>query len=162
MKQFEGSGEILKVDQSVKIERCVEEVFAFMAVIENWAQVQPALGESEQETSRNPVKVGDTFRQTLEIPGQRIELLVKVTGCEPDESLSFEYTWGQLYLDVSFIFESLDVGTLLTTRGGGQLGGFLALFEPLMNGEINAQLRTNLEDLKSRLEFKPGNERHRL
>lgn len=144
------------------INRLVKEVFAFMTVIENWAQVQPSLQEGGREDPRQPVEVGDTFRQTLEIPGQRIELLGKVTGYAPDESLSFEYTWDQLYLDVSFIFESLDGGTLLTTRGGGHLGGFLALFETLVNGEINAQLKTNLEDLKSRLEFQPGSARHRL
>lgn len=144
------------------INRLVKEVFAFMSVIENWAQVQPSLQEGGREALRRPVEVGDTFRQTLEIPGQRIELLGKVTGYEPDESLSFEYTRDQLYLNVSFIFESLDGGTLLTTRGGGQLGGFLALFETLVNGEINAQLKTNLEDIKSRLESQPSNKRHRL
>ncbi len=144
------------------INRLLKEVFAFMTVIENWVQVQPSLQEGGREDPRQPVEVGDTFRQTLEIPGQRIELLGKVTGYAPDESLSFEYTWDQLYLDVSFIFESLDGGTLLTTRGSGHLGGFLALFETLVNGEINAQLKTNLEDLKSRLEFQPGSERHRL
>ena len=133
-----------------------------MTVIENWAQVQPSLQEGGREAPRQPVEVGDTFRQTLEIPGQRIELLGKVTGYEPDESLSFEYTWDQHYLNVSFLFESLDGGTLLSTSGGGQLGGFLALFETPVNDEINAQLKTNLEDLKSRLEFQPGSERRRL
>lgn len=127
-----------------------------MAVIENWAQVQPAPGENEKETSRNPVKVGDTFRQTLQTPGQRIELLGKVTGYEPDERLSFEYTWDQLHLDVSFIFEPLDDGALLIARGDGRMGGFFALFEPLVNSEINAQLKTSLEDLKGRLESQPG------
>jgi hypothetical protein len=38
----------------------------------------------------------------------------------------------------------------------------LALFETPVNDEINAQLKTNLEDLKSRLEFQPGSERRRL
>lgn len=133
-----------------------------MAVIENWAQVQPALGESAQETFQDPVKVGDTFRQTLETPGQRIELLGKVTGYEPGERLSFEYTRDQLSLDISFIFKPLDGGTLLIARGDGRMGGFFTLFEPLVNGEINAQLKTSLEDLKVRLESRSGNERRLL
>jgi hypothetical protein len=38
------------------------------------------------------MKVSDTFRQTLDIPGQRVELLCEVVGLEENERLSFEYT----------------------------------------------------------------------
>jgi hypothetical protein len=44
------------------------------------------------------MKVGDTFRQTLDIPSQRVELLCEVVEVEENERLSFEYTWDQLFL----------------------------------------------------------------
>lgn len=137
----------------MEIHRPIGGVFAFLTRVENWTQVQPALRESERETSRGPMKVGDTFRQTLDIPGQRIELLCEVLEIEKNERISLEYSWDQLSLDVSFVFEPLDGSTRLTARGQGRMGGFLALFEPLVNGEIDAQLKANLDDLKSHLEF---------
>ena len=66
------------------IQRPVSEIFAFLADIENWAKLQLTLRES-QETSPGPGRVGDTFLQTIEIPGQLIELLCRVTGLEEDE-----------------------------------------------------------------------------
>ena len=133
------------------IRRPVREVFAFLADIENWAKLQLALRESER-ASPGPVKVGDTFLQTLEIPGQRIELLCRVTRLEKDERVSLEYSWDQLLLWIEFIFEPLDGGTKLTSRGEGRIGGLLALFEAPVNSEIEAQLKTTLDNLKSHLE----------
>jgi hypothetical protein len=140
----------------VVIDRPVEEVFAFMADIENWARLQPSLRKSNQ-SSGGPMKVGDTFRQAIEIPGQQIELLGEVIEYEKDDRLSFEYSWDQLSLGISLIFEPLDGSTRLTARGEGRMGGLFALFEPLVNGEINAQLKTNLNDLKNLLESQPTN-----
>jgi Polyketide cyclase / dehydrase and lipid transport len=135
----------------VVIHRPVGEVFAFLADIENWAKLQLTLRES-QEASPGPGRVGDTFLQTIEIPGQLIELLCRVTGLEEDERVSLEYSWNQLLLWIDFVFEPLDGGTKLTSRGEGRIGGFLSLFEAPVNSEIEAQLRTNLNNLRSLLE----------
>ena len=145
---------ILKVEQSVIIGRLVEEVFAFMADLENWARLQPSLRANEQAPG-SLMEVGDTFRQAIEIPGKRIELVGEVIEYEKDEMLSFKYAWDQLSLGISLIFEPLDGSTKLTARGEGRMRGLFALFEPLVNGEINAQLKTNLNDLKNLLEDQP-------
>jgi hypothetical protein len=63
-----------------------------------------------------------------------------------------EYSWDQLLLWIDFVFEPLDGGTKLTSRGEGRIGGLLALFEAPVNSEIEAQLRTTLGNLKSHLE----------
>jgi hypothetical protein len=104
------------------------------------------------------MEIGDTFRQAIEIPGQRIELLGEVTEYEKDDRLSFEYDWDQLSLGISFIFEPFDGGTRLIARGEGRMGGLFTLFEPLVNSEINAQLKTNLNDLKNLLESQPAHD----
>lgn len=77
----------------MEIDRPVGEVFAFLTDIENWRLLQPGLWERERETSRNPMNVGDTFRQNLEVLGQWIELLCEVVELKENERLSFEYTW---------------------------------------------------------------------
>ena len=118
---------ILKIEQSVVIGRPVEEVFAFMADFENWARLQPSLRVNEQ-ASGSPMEVGDTFRQAIEIPGQRKELVGEVVEYEKDEMLSFEYAWDQLSLGISLIFEPLGGSTRLTATGQGRMGGLFALF----------------------------------
>ena len=56
--RVERSVGIFKVDQNVVVDRPVEAVFAFLSNIENWAQVQPALRESEGGSPRAPMEVG--------------------------------------------------------------------------------------------------------
>jgi uncharacterized protein YndB with AHSA1/START domain len=143
----------------VEVHRPVEEVFAFLTDIENWVLLQPALRESERETSRGPMKVGDMFRQTLDIPGQHIELLCKVIEVEKNERISLEYSWDQLFLWIVLVVKPFDGGTRLTATGEGRMGGFLALFEPLVGNEVNAQLSTGLVDLKNLLESRSTNKK---
>jgi hypothetical protein len=65
-KQAGRRDEIIEIEESVVIHRPVREVFAFLADIENWTKLQLALRESEK-TSPGPVRVGDTFLQTLDL-----------------------------------------------------------------------------------------------
>jgi uncharacterized protein YndB with AHSA1/START domain len=155
----ERRNEIIEKEQSVEIHRPVGEVFAFLTDVENWALLQPPLWESERETSHGPMKVGDTFRQTLDIPSQRVELLCEVVEVEENERLSFEYTWDQLFLWIGLVVKPFDSGTRFTATGEGRVGGFLALFEPLAEKEVNAQLSTGLVDLKNLLESRTTNKK---
>ena len=136
----------------MEVHRPVGEVFAFLTHVENWALLQPALRKSERDTSRGPMKVGDTFRQTLDIRGQRVELLCEVVELEENERLSFEYTWDQLFLWIGLVVKPFDSGMRLTATGEGRMSGMLALFEPLVENEVNAQLSTGPVNLKNILE----------
>ncbi len=143
---------IIHIEQSVTIQRPLKEVFTFLTDVENWGRLQSVSGETIEPASRGPMKVGDTFRQTLEISGQRVELLCKVVELEENERLAFEYTWDQLFLWIGLVFEPFDGGTRLATGGEGRLGGFMALFEPLVANEVDAQLITKLDEIKNLLE----------
>jgi hypothetical protein len=69
------------------------------------------------------MKVGDTFRQNLEVPGQRVELLCEVVELEEGERLSFEYTWDQLFLWIGLVVKPIDSSTRLAATGEGRMGG---------------------------------------
>ena len=129
------------------IDRPPAEVFAFLADLENWRWWQPDLLESEQ-TSRGPMDVGTTFRQTLEVGGKRVVLLCEVSGYEENERLSFDYVRDGLSFWLGFYLESLMSGTRVTARGEGGMTGFSSLFEPLVEREINVQIKRSLDDLK--------------
>ncbi len=133
------------------VQRPLEEVFAFVANLENWAEWQPAFRKSEP--SRSPMQVGTRFRQALDVQGQRIEFLCEVTEYEPNEKLSFAYVSEGTSFTFDFVFEPIEDGsTRLTGKGEGHMSGFLGLFEPLVGHEVNKQVKANLEGLKVLLE----------
>ena len=141
----------MNVEQSVVIHRPLEEVFAFLADFENWLRWQPAFRESEQ-TSSGSMDVGATFRQALDIQGRRINLLCEVTEHEPKERLSFACASEHASFIVDFVFEPVQDGMRLTGKGEGRMDGFFSLFEPVVEREVNKQMKSSLDDLKSLLE----------
>ena len=145
------SARIIEVEHSVVIDRPPGEVFAFLADLENWWRWQPDLLESEQ-TSRGPMGVGTTFRQTLDAGGRRILLLCEVTGYEEDERLSLDYARDGLSFWLGFYLEPVESGTRVTGKGEGRLAGFSSLFEPLVERKIDEQIERSLDDLKGLVE----------
>jgi hypothetical protein len=135
----------------VVIQRPLEEVFAFLADLENWSVWRPDLRESEQ-TSRGPLDVGTTFRQALDVGGQRMELFCEVTEYEKNRQLSLDYARDGLWFGLTFYFEPAEGGTRITGKGAGRMSGLSSLFEPLVDREVNQQIKTSLDDLKSLLE----------
>jgi uncharacterized protein YndB with AHSA1/START domain len=121
----------------VLIRRPSEEVFAFVADLENWAQWQPDFRKSELDT-RGSVEIGNAFRQGLDVHGQRIELLGEVIGYEKDEKLSLAYAWKVAAFVLGFVFVRLhEASKRLTLRGEGRTSGVFSLFETLVKREIN-------------------------
>ncbi len=133
------------------IDRPPGEVFTFLADLENWSRWQPDLLESKQ-TSRGPMEVGTTFWQTLDVGGQRVELLCEVTGYEAREELSFFYARDGLSFWLGFHLEPVERGTRVTGKGEGRMTGFSSLFEPVVDRGINEQVKRSLDDLKVLLE----------
>jgi hypothetical protein len=133
----------------VVIYRPPEEVFAFVADLDNWVW---SASEDGERTYHTPVDIGDTFRQAFEAQGQPVELRGEVTGSKPGKSLSFGYIWEGSSLELSFIFEPVDDGTRLTGRGLGYASGMYLMFEPFINLEVNREIESNLNNLKSLME----------
>ena len=146
-----GSARIIEVEHSVVIDRPPGEVFAFLSDLENWSRWQPDLLESKQ-TSRGPMEVGTTFWQTLDVGGQRFELLCEVTGYEAHEELSFFYARDGLSFWLGFYLGPVGAGTRVTGKGKGRMTGFFSLFEPVVEREIDEQIKRSLDDLKVLLE----------
>jgi len=142
---------IIKVRQSVVVHRPRKEVFGFLADLESWSRWQPDLRESEQ-TSRGSMAVGTTFRQALDVSGQRMEVLCEVTEYEENEKLKFHYAREGLSLGFGFYLELVGDYTRITGKGEGRMSGFSGLFEPIVDREVNEHIKTSLKDLKSLLE----------
>jgi hypothetical protein len=135
----------------VVVHRPREEVFGYLADLDTWSRWQPGLWESEQ-ISRGSMDVGTTFLQALDVSGQRIEVLCGVTEYEENEKLKFHYARDGLSLGFGFYLEPVGDYTKITGKGEGRMSGFSGLFEPIVDREVNEQVKTSLNNLKSLLE----------
>lgn len=138
-------------EQSVVINRPVEEVFAFVSDLENDPPWTAA--EEIRQTSQGPIRIGTTFRQCDRFLGRRLNLTLEVTGFEPNRSIGLTTTSGPLSFTGTRIVEPVgNDATRVTFVGGGHAHGLWRLVEPLMAALGARRLRTQLGRLKRLME----------
>jgi len=128
-----------------------KEVFGLLVDFESWSRWQPNLRQSEQG-SRGSMDVYTTFRQVLDVSGQRMEVHCEVTEYEEDEKRSLHYVRDGLSFALDFYLEPVGDYTRITGKGEGRMSGFSGLFEPIVDSEVNEQVKISLKNLKSLLE----------
>src|SRR5215208_6157732 len=117
----------IQVDQSVVIERPLEEVFAFLADPENDAQWTPMVTET-RKSSEGPLGVGTRYEQSGHFLGRNFAMLFEVTEYEPNRKIGQRLiSQGQLVATGSSSVEAVSGGTQVTLTGEAQAGGFFWL-----------------------------------
>jgi uncharacterized protein YndB with AHSA1/START domain len=142
---------MLKVEVSVVINRPVEEIFEFLANPENDPKWQSGVLEAEQ-TSKGPRGVGTTDREARKFMGRQFDQTFVVTEYEPNRMIKKKTTSGPMAIDTSYAFESVEGGTKVTLVGGGDVGGFFKLADPLISRMAKRQIEADLANLKDMLE----------
>src|SRR5215210_8273338 len=142
----------MRVEQSVEINRPVEEVFSYVSTVES----QPEWATPPQEVRKDtqgPPKEGDTFTAVAKFLGRRSETPFRITSIEPNRQFSYRATGGPIP-DQRWnnTFEEVSGGTRLTMVLEGAPGGFFRLAEPLIQRAVNRQFRADLGTLKDMLE----------
>jgi uncharacterized protein YndB with AHSA1/START domain len=139
------------------IARPREEVFAFLADLENVPRWNPAI-EVTWKTSPSAVGVGTTYRQVRTAP-RRSEETVEITEFEPPRRLMVEGRIGPFQAQVGYMLEVVaEAGaegeaTRLTNWVELEPPSIIsALVVPLAASQIRASAATNLETLKRILE----------
>jgi Polyketide cyclase / dehydrase and lipid transport len=144
-------------DNVVVIARPREEVFAFLADLENVPTWNPAI-EVTWKTSSSAVGVGTTYRQVRAWP-KRNEETIEVTVFEPPHRLMVEGQIGPFRAQVGYMLEvdaEAGVGTEAT-----RLTNWVeleppsiisALVVPMAASQIKTSVASNLETLKRILE----------
>ena len=92
---------MIKIENSIVINRPVDEIFEFMANAENNPQWQSGTQEAVK-TSEGPIGVGTTFTSVSQLLGKRLESVVEYTTYEPNKRLAGKVTSGP----VPFQFET--------------------------------------------------------
>ena len=135
---------------TVVVDRPQEEVFAFLADLENVPRWNYAITVTTK-TSPGPVGVGTTYSQTREVPTKSRETLM-ITDFEPDRYLAIEGTLAAFPARLEYRLEDRNGRTELTNTIDLELKGPIRLAGGLAVGRVKSAVEKNLLELKRLLE----------
>jgi uncharacterized membrane protein len=142
---------MVKVENSIVINRPLEEVFAFVSNFENNPKWSTAFLEA-QKTSEGPIGVGTTWRFVQRFLGQRIEGEVELTEYEPNRKFAGKSKSGPIPAEVRQTFEPVEGGTQISFVLEAEAGGFFKLAEPLVARMAKRQNESDFANLKDLME----------
>jgi uncharacterized membrane protein len=142
---------MIKNENSVEINKPIEEVFEYVTNIDNLPLWAGPVTEAKQ-TSEGPLGIGTTQTQVAQLLGRRIESSLEVTEYEPNKKFTTKSTSGPIPIEVHYNFEPVAEGTRLETVGILDAGGFFKLAEPLVARTLKRQTEGDFKTLKELLE----------
>jgi carbon monoxide dehydrogenase subunit G len=137
-------------ENTVIIQRPVEDVFAFLADFENVPKWNYAIIET-RKVSPGPVGVGTAYRQTRSVP-RRSEEGFEVTVFEPARRLEVQGQIGPFKAGTSYLLAPAGSGTRLTNAVELESSGLLAVVTPLATSRVKHAVAANLDKLRQLLE----------
>jgi carbon monoxide dehydrogenase subunit G len=137
-------------ENTVIIQRPVEDVFAFLADFQNIPKWNYAIVETTK-VSPGPVGVGTTYHQTRSVPS-RSEERFEVTAFEPASHLEVQGQIGPFRAKISYLLESTGSGTRLRNPVELESSGWSTLVAPLATSRVKRAVAANLDTLKQLLE----------
>jgi len=143
---------MINVQESIVINRPVDEVFAFVANFENHPKWESNFQKVKLLTS-TPSGVGAQYQCDMKLPGQTATSKFEITEYQVNKKIVFEgEPAGPAKPDGSFLFEAVPGGTKITLVPQPKFRGFFKLLEPMMAGYVRKQNQDHLKKLKSILE----------
>jgi carbon monoxide dehydrogenase subunit G len=141
----------LRVSTTVRIARPPHDVFAFIATPENLPRWDPAIREVRR-TGDGPLGPGSALAVTAEEAGRRVSLDTHVTEYEPDRVFGVAATYSGIPLRLRWRLQPDGDGTLLTSEGEADVGGFMALASGLIKAIVEERIESAHRNVKQVLE----------
>lgn len=146
---------MLDGENSTRIERPVEEVFAFVSDPTNDVKWHSTLLRAWR-TSEGPIGLGSTFKWDAKFLGRR-EADVEITTYEPNRAVATLVKSGWMQVVVTYLVAPENGATRITRRTDVPLPRLLRWLEPLVRPIArpfaNKDNRDHLRDLKEALEL---------
>lgn len=140
---------------ALTIRRPVEDVFAFLADLENVPKWNHAI-DSTTKTSAGPVGVGSTYLQVRTEP-KRSEEAFEVTVFEAARRLAIDGEIGPFHARVDYRLEPFEGATRLTNVVELEPASTVSrLLAPFATSRVKTAVAQNLDTLKRILEAPPG------
>jgi uncharacterized membrane protein len=144
---------MVRVEDSVVVNRPIEEVFAYATDIGRFPEWSAMVQEAEQATP-GPVGIGTKLRTTVQFLGRRFTSEQEVTEYVPNRIFRGRSVSGPIPFTVTSTFEEVEGGTKFTWALDGESKGFFSLADPLLvqlgKRQVTAQLGTFKDLLESR------------
>lgn len=141
-----------RIEETVLINRPVEDIFTFLNLPENHPKFVPGMLEFKK-TSPGPLgQVGATVRGVRQFLGRRMELPYEITEYEPNNRLAMKGAMGPVTFRDGYVLESLGPSTRVKFWLELTLTGVMILVRPFLAiiGRIHAN--ETLTNLKKALE----------
>lgn len=145
---------MIHIEESIIINRPIEEVFAFTSETKNLPLWQTDVVEA-RHTPEGPVQVGTKMAITRAMMGRKIEGTADIVEYAPPTRYAYKTTSGPEVTGVN-ICEAVTGGTKFTTMFDMLTGGVLSLADPLVARTIKRSVETGLATLKEVLESRAG------
>ena len=142
----------MRIEESIEINRPVEDVFAYVSDVNHLPQWAGTTMEVK-DAPEGPLNDGATFADVGKFLGRRIETPFEAT-VEAPHRLVYRSIGGLVPHDWAYTFEPLGPGTRMTLSIEGEPGGFFGLAGPLLERALKRQVRTDMQRLKDLLEAK--------
>jgi uncharacterized membrane protein len=136
---------------SIVINRPVEEIFGFLANLENDIKWRSEWVETKN-TSGGDTGVGATFCLTGKFLGRRVPTTYEVIEYEPNRSAAWKTVSGPFPLKFQRTFERGEGGTRFTIKYEVELHGFFKLVMPFLAGSVKRQHAGDLRNVKELME----------
>jgi carbon monoxide dehydrogenase subunit G len=141
----------MRYENSVTIERPVEDVFTYMTTVENSPTWQSPVLEARQ-TSSGPLGVGATFVVTAKVLGRQFQSTAEITAWNPPHSWTVKTTSGPLHGTGQFTLTPQGGSTRVDAVSDLEPTGFFKLAGPAFEQLAKRQAQQDLETLKAALE----------
>lgn len=143
---------MIDVTVATTVERPVDEVFAFVADMENEPRWHTDIVEAERLTE-GEVGEGTTYRvQFRSQPMSPPEGTVEIVEVEPDRRIVSRSDMGNMKPELTHIFEEMNGGTKVTRRIQIETSGLMTLMSPMMKMMVRRRNVEFLDNLKRLLE----------
>lgn len=146
---------MMRVEESIAINRPVEEVFAYTTDPAHFAEWSQMVIDARQ-LSEGPMGVGTTIETTLQFLGRRFNSEQTVIEYVPNRVFTGRSTSGPIPMTITSRCEPVEGGTKFTWGGEGESKGFFAMADPLLLPIMRRQTQAMLGTLKDLLEARAG------
>jgi carbon monoxide dehydrogenase subunit G len=140
---------MFKVEHSVVINRSMQDVFDFIidpARMHEWGGSDMA-----EWVTESPPGLGSERRSTGNFLGRKLETISEITVWNPPVRYDFK-SGGPIDAELTHMLESVNGGTQLNVSGNIELGGLFKMAEPLLKGQVDKRMETDLGAIKLILE----------
>jgi carbon monoxide dehydrogenase subunit G len=136
-----------RVERRTTVPATQEEVFAFLADLENLPAWQTGVLEARR-TSDGPMGVGATAHVARQVMGQRFEAPLTVTAYEPPRRMVVESKVSGVGVAIELDLATIEAGTDMTVAAEIRGSGLTAFMEPMIASAAGSDLGTSLDRLR--------------